>query len=159
MFHAKTVRGSTIRCALLLLPLLLPLLAGFACSRQEEFDKLFRDKLAKRALACFHPLGEIKTAGPIKIGGEGFRGTIYWKGGFSGNDYETRVEAKIGTEVATVHLIQDTSPIAATETTCLVPLDDSAVPAHEDATSSDEMTSDELPAETSALPNDAPPPP
>lgn len=153
MFQMKTVRGSTIRCALLLLSLI----AGSACSRQEEFDKLFREKLAKRALACFHPLGEIKSAGPIKIGGEGFRGTIYWQGGLSGNDYETRVEAKIGTEVATIHLLADTAPIPATETTCLVPLDDSAVPAHEDATSGGDETSEELPA--SSLPDDAPPPP
>ena len=154
MSQVKTVRGSTIRCALLLLPLI----AGFACSRQEEFDKLFREKLAKSALACFHPLGEIKSAGPTKVGGEGFRGTIYWQGGLSGNDYETRVEVKIGTEVATIHLLADTSPIPATETTCLVPLEESAVPAHEDATSGDE-TGEELPAETSSLPNDAPPPP
>lgn len=155
MSQVKTVCGSTIRCALLLLPLI----AGSACSRQEEFDKLFREKLAKSALACFHPLGEIKSAGPIKIGGEGFRGTIYWQGGLSGNDYETRVEAKIGTEVATIHLLADTSPIPALETTCLVPLEESAVPAREDATSGADETSEELPAETSSLPNDAPPPP
>lgn len=155
MSQVKTVCGSTIRCALLLLPLI----AGSACSRQEEFDKLFREKLAKRALACFHPLGEIKSAGPIKIGGEGFRGTIYWQGGLSGNDYETRVEAKIGTEVATIHLLADTAPIPALETTCLVPLEESAVPASEDATSGDELTTEELPAETSSLPEEAPPPP
>ncbi|HXU30046.1 MAG TPA: hypothetical protein VN851_05660 [Thermoanaerobaculia bacterium] len=154
MAHAQTVRGATIRCV----PLLLLLIAGFACSRQEEFNTLFRDKLAKRALACFHPLGEIKSAGPIKVGGDGFRGTIYWQGGLSGNDYETRIEAKIGTEVATIHLLQDTSPIPAAETTCLVPLEESAVPAHEEETSGEE-TSDEMPAETSALPDDAPPPP
>lgn len=153
MVQGKTVRGSTIRFALLLSAAL----AGSACSRKEEFDRLFHERLAKQALACFHPLGEIKTAGPIRVSGDSFRGTIYWQGGFSGNAYETRIEAKIGPEVATIQLLGDTSTIPAAETTCLVPLQESAVPAHEDATSDE--TSDEMPAETSTLPNDAPPPP
>ncbi len=66
-------RRSTFQLALLLLGLV----AGSACSRQEEFDTLFREKLAKRALDGFHPLGKIKSAGPIEIGqGDSFRGTI-----------------------------------------------------------------------------------
>lgn len=153
-FQGKTVGVSAIRFALLLGVMV----AGSACSRQEEFDTLFRERLAKRALACFHPLGEITSAGPIELAGEGFRATIYWKGGLSGNDYETRVEAKVGTEVATIQLLSDTAPIPAGETTCLVPLQEEAVPAHEEETSEQDRT-DELPAETSGLPEDAPPPP
>jgi hypothetical protein len=149
----KSVPGSTLRLALVLLGLI----ASFACSRKEEFDTLFREKLAKRALECFHPLGEIKSAGPIKIAGdESFRATIYWQGGLSGNDYETRVEAEIGTEVATIRLLTDTAPIPATETTCLLPLEEAAVPSHEDPT---EETSETLPPEDSSLPIEAPPPP
>ncbi len=152
--QVKIFRGSAIRFAVLLGVVF----AGWACSRQEEFDTLFREKLAKRALACFHPLGEITSAGPIRITDEGFRATIYWQGGLSGNDYETRVEAKIGTEVATIQLLADTAPIPATETTCLVPLDEGAVPAHEEETTGEDETS-EAPAESSGLPDDAPPPP
>ncbi|HEV7667623.1 MAG TPA: hypothetical protein VGS22_03800 [Thermoanaerobaculia bacterium] len=156
MASRKTLRGSTIR----FVPLLLLLILGSACSRKDEFDTLFREKLAKRALACFHPLGEIKSAGPIKTsGGDSFRGTIYWQGGLSGNDYETRVEAKIGPEVATIHLLADTAPIPATDTTCLIPLNEPAVPAHPEAMPETSETSDALPPDDSSLPVDAPPPP
>lgn len=156
MAYAKAVRDSTIRFA----PLFLLLIAVSACSRQDEFDKLFRENLAKRALACFHPLGEIKSAGPIEIAeGDAFRGTIYWQGGFSGNDYETRIEAKIGNEVATVSLLADTSPIPASETTCVLPLVEPAVPAHEEETSENGETGEVPSVEDSSLPDEAPPPP
>ena len=156
MSHPQPLRGSLLRLALLLSMVC----AVLACSRQEEFDRMFRERLAKRALACFHPLGDIKSAGPIEITtGDTFRGTIYWQGGFSGNDYQTRIEARIGSEVATIHLLEDTSPISAAETTCLVPLEEAAVPVHAEDDGETSETSGEVPAETSGLPDDAPPPP
>ena len=152
--NRKTVGGPAIRFALLSGLVIF----GFACSRQEEFDTLFREKLAKRALACFHPLGDVTSAGPIELAGEGFRATIYWKGGLSGNAYETRVETKVGTEVATIQLLADSAPIPAAETTCIVPLQEEAVPAHGDEPPTTDETG-EAPAESSGLPDEAPPPP
>ncbi len=157
MFQATSARASRFRLILLLLPLI----AGLGCSRQKEFDTLFRENLSSRALACFHPLGKIRSAGPIKVsGGDSFRGTIYWQGGFSGNDYETRIEAKIGEESATISLVGDTAPIPAADRTCLLPLAVPAVPEHEAAPDPvDDEDQGALPPETTELPDEAPPPP
>jgi hypothetical protein len=108
---------------LLLLELLL--LGGliWGC-RQSRYSEMFQKQIAPLALDCLHPTGEFQYAGDIELTDSGFKGPIYWKGGFLGNNYVTNVEIRIDDRFVTVYLLDDTSVLPALDRNCQFPIRD-----------------------------------
>lgn len=99
-------------------------LVTLASCAGQRFEKLFTERLGKEALACLHPAGEYQSAGEVEIeGSDAFRGTIYWKGGATENNYYTKVRFKVAEGQATVYVVEDTSILPALNQDCRLPID------------------------------------
>lgn len=98
--------------------LVLTLLTLAACQAQ-SFKTLFDEQIAAAALSCLHPKGKLERTGPVEVvDSKTFRGTLYWKGGFSDNNYVTQVEVRVVEGLATVEVLNDTSILPALEDRC-----------------------------------------
>ena len=96
----------------------LTVVALVGCQAQ-SFKTLFDEEIAAAALSCLHPKGKLERTGPVEVvDSKTFRGTIYWKGGFSDNNYVTQVEVQVVEGLATVEVLNDTSILPALEDRC-----------------------------------------
>jgi purine nucleoside permease len=95
-------------------------LALLACGPSQEV--LFKEKVARQALACFHPRGEFDSAGEVASEDGGFTGTIYWHGRTLGKASFTKVRVKTGDQTATVTIVEDNAVMPALSESCQVPL-------------------------------------
>jgi purine nucleoside permease len=96
-------------------------LALLACGPSQEV--LFKEKIARQALTCFHPRGEFDSAGEVVSGdGGSFTGTIYWHGRALGKASFTKVRVKTADRTATVTIVEDNAVMPALSESCQVPL-------------------------------------
>jgi purine nucleoside permease len=96
-------------------------LALLACGPSHEV--LFKEKIARQALACFHPRAEFDSAGEVQSEeGSTFTGTIYWHGRTLGKASFTKVRVKAGDSAAAVTLVEDNALVPALAESCQVPL-------------------------------------
>jgi hypothetical protein len=96
-------------------------LALFACGPGQE--ALFKEKIARQALACLHPRAEFDSAGQVQAEADGtFTGTIYWHGRTLGKASFTKVRVKQGDSAATVTVVEDNALLPALAESCQVPL-------------------------------------
>jgi hypothetical protein len=99
-------------------------LSSLASCAGQRFETLFTERLGKEALACLHPAGEFQSAGEVEVeGSDAFRGTIYWKGGATENNYFTKVRVKVADGQATVYVVEDTSILPALNQDCRFPVE------------------------------------
>ena len=97
-------------------------LFAMACGGR-DYPTLFETEIAKPALECMHPRGELQSARDVQMEGDGvFTGTIYWRGRLLENNYTTKVRVKIDSDVATVYLLEEDSLMPASEQICQVAL-------------------------------------
>lgn len=98
------------------------LLSSCSACRRVEYNALFREHIAPAALECFHPSGEFQEAGAVEVTGSGsFKGSIFWSGGFLGNNYVTNVEVRMSEHLVTVYLLEDTAIVPALNRNCQLP--------------------------------------
>jgi purine nucleoside permease len=96
-------------------------LAVLACGPSHEV--LFKEKIARQALACFHPRAEFDSTGEVQSEEGGtFTGTIYWHGRILGKASATKVRVKTEDSAATVTLVEDNAVVPALAESCQVPL-------------------------------------
>jgi len=97
------------------------MLALLGCGPGQE--ALFKEKIARKALACFHPRADFDSAGEVKSeSSDSFTGTIYWHGRTLGKANFTKVRVKTTASAATVTLVEDNALMPALSETCEVPL-------------------------------------
>jgi hypothetical protein len=116
-------RSRTHRPRFVFLGGLIVLGASWLACRQAQFEDLFKEQIARPALECLHPMGELQTVGKVEVSdAHTFRGVMYWKGGFLGNNYVTKVEIRLDEQLATIYLLEDTAVFPALNRNCQFPI-------------------------------------
>jgi len=118
----STARRPCARAGFLLSGLLVAALLPVGCAGR-DYQKLFKESLAKEALTCMHPRGVFESAGDFREEGDGlYAGTIHWKGAAFEQEHTSRVRFKVEDGVAKVYLVDDSAILPAAHQTCEIPL-------------------------------------